>query len=159
MSSQPERELVERARTMAATWLAQRGGISLVSIVKPEALGSLAQAIAAFAAEEAETQTRGQLAATERATETAGKWRRAYEDAYGKLQTTEARAGELMESRDRWQAQAHEFASAIARLEAREARLREAARMMIAEAEGDVTGEYSSPGIRLLRAALAEPRG
>ena len=73
----------------------------------------------------------GQLAATERATETAGKWLRAYQDAYGKLQATEAS----------------------------EARLREAARMMIAEAEGDVTGEYSSPGIRLLRAALAEPTG
>ena len=73
----------------------------------------------------------GQLAATERATETAGKWLRAYQDAYGKLQATEAS----------------------------EARLREAARMMIAEAEGDVTGEYSSPGIRLLRALLEEPTG
>jgi len=91
----------------------------------------LVVAIAAFAAEEAETQTRGQLAATERATETAGQWFRAYQDTYGTLQMTEAS----------------------------EARLREAARMMIAEAEGDVTGEYSSPGIRLLRAALEEPTG
>src|SRR3972149_3228573 len=30
-------------------------------------------------------QTQGQLAATERATATAGKWLRAYQDAYGKL--------------------------------------------------------------------------
>src|SRR3990167_5207748 len=51
----------------------------------------------------------------------------------------------------------HDAEDRVNALCAREARLREAARMMIAEAEGDVTGEYSSPGIRLLRAALAEP--
>jgi len=57
----------------------------------------LVVAIAAFAAEEAETQTRGQLAATERATANAGKWQRAYQDAFVKVQEADARAARLRE--------------------------------------------------------------
>ena len=42
------------------------------------------------------------------------------------------------------------------RYDARLAWLEGAARMMLAEAKGDVTGEYSSPAIRALHAALAD---
>ena len=86
----PDPALVERARVVLNT-------LDNMQVVEPD--GTVhdldAERIAAFAAEEAETQTRGQLAATERATETAGKWLRAYQDVYGKLQTTEAREARL----------------------------------------------------------------
>ena len=88
----PDPALVERARNVAEAWCNERGEHGR------ELAMSLTMVIAAFAAEESQ----GQLAATERATVTAGKWRRAYEDAYSKLQTTEARAARLREALVAW---------------------------------------------------------
>ena len=56
-------------------------------------------------------QAQGQLAATERATENAGTWLRAYQDAYSKLQPLEAHEARLREALTEVQALAEEFTS------------------------------------------------